>query len=146
MHLAPTRPPGFPGALPLDATLSILGGQFPNVPAYPLIQPAAPVRIAPVAGTLTAEQFAAPFRWEGMPNTPGGFMYIVGLAYETDGSFVGFQFFCTTVDDGEFTMPREANEEFANTTWEIKDRYERAIERVDFVNGIVFHQWSVSGE
>lgn len=134
---------GMPGELPMGATLSIPGALFPNVPAYPLSEPVAPVRIAPAAGTLTLADASLPFIWEALPPVPGGYMELVALAFDGNGEFQGFPVVCKVIDDGEFTLPADVIEEFASSTLDIQTRFDRVIERVDFINGIVFHQRSV---
>lgn len=134
---------GLPGALPVGATLSIPGDVFPNVPAYVLNEASAPVRIAPVAGTLTLEQVTQPFTWEAMPGIPGGYFQLVALAFDSNGDFQGFPVICDVVDDGSFNLPADVIEEFENSTFEIQTRFSRVIARVDFVDNIVFYQRSI---
>ena len=132
--------PGTPGPLPADATLSIPGADFPNVAAYPLSESTlAPVRITPQFGELSAADVAAPFTWVPGPNVPGGYVAIVAEASDSNGGFLGFPFICSVVDDGEFNLPQDAIDEFGTTDLTITARYERRIERVDFIDGIVFH-------
>ena len=139
--------PGTPGPLPADATLSIPGAEFPNVAAYPLSEPTlVPVRITPDPGTLTAAEIAAPFTWEPGPDVAGGYMRIQAQAFNAEGEFVGFPFACAVVDDGEFNMPQEAIDAFAATDRLITFRYERTLNRVDFIDGIVFHVRSLLAE
>ncbi len=138
---------GLPGVLPTDATLSIPGDQFPNVPAYPLAVPSdVPVRIAPLPGFLTAADLAAPFTWEARPDVPGGYFQIVGIAFDLQKNFVGFPVVCTLVDDGEFTMPTDVVEAFTDSSLNVSARFERVLDRVDYIDGIVFHQRSVLTE
>ncbi|MFK7997752.1 MAG: hypothetical protein AB8B87_26735 [Granulosicoccus sp.] len=100
----------------------------------------APLRISPAAGVLSAEDVAAPFTWEPIASTPGGYFQITVLAFESDDTFVGFPVICSVIDNGEFTMPTEVIEAFTETTLEIETRFERVIERVNFIDNIVFHQ------
>ncbi len=134
---------GFPGVLPADATLSIPGAQFPNVPAYELVAPVdVPVRITPALGVLTAADVAGPFTWEPRPNIPGGYFQITAIAFDSKNNFLGFPVICSVIDDGEFMMPPEVIEAFANTTLTVISRFERVLERVDCINDIVFYQRS----
>ena len=129
------------GVLPADATLSIPGDGFPNVPAYPLLdQPLAPVRLSPAPGILTAEDIVAPFTWEPMPDRPGGFFQIAGLAFNAAGEFQGFPVVCDVVDDGEFTLPQSVIDGFAGSDLVFEARFERLVTRLDLSDGVVFYQ------
>ena len=139
--------PGTPGVLPEDATLSIPGADFPTVAAYPLSEPTlAPVRITPAPGDLTAADVAATFTWEAEPDVAGGYIRIQALAFEANGEFAGFPYRCAVVDDGEFNLPQEAIDAFSATDRTIRIRYERILNRIDFIDGIVFHSLSFLAE
>ena len=129
------------GVLPMDATLSIPGDVFPNVPAYSLLdQPSAPVRLTPAAGVVTAVDVAAPFTWIPMPDRPGGYIEIVGVAFDAAGVFQGFPVSCNVVDDGEFILPQNVVDAFASSELVFETRFERGVGRLDLINGIVFSQ------
>ncbi|MFK8082126.1 MAG: hypothetical protein AB8B97_17705 [Granulosicoccus sp.] len=135
-----------PGPIPEGATLSVPGDIFPNVAAYPLYEPTLPVRISPEAGRLQVADALAPFTWVPGPNVPGSYFKIVARGFDDDGNFVGFPVICDLVDDGEFSMPPEVLEFARNTTLNIDTRYERKIQRLDFVDGIAFHQATTVAE
>ncbi|MFK7862383.1 MAG: hypothetical protein AB8B64_26480 [Granulosicoccus sp.] len=136
-----------PGALPPDATLSIPGDQFPNVAAYPLVEPVVPVKLTPATGVLSDDEVSAPFTWEALPNKPGGYFQISFLAYREDGTFAGFPIFCRVIDDGEFNMPEAVVEAFATyTDLRVEARFARTVQRFDIINDIAFRQLSTVAE
>lgn len=131
---------GLPGAFPGGLTLSIPGDDFPNVAAYPLAEPSPAIRILPASDVLTMADVTAPFTWIPGEQVPGSYMELVGIAFDAAGEFVGFPIFCNVVDDGSFTMPQEVVDAFAATDLTIRTRFQRSINRIDFLDGIVFHQ------
>ena len=135
------EPTGELGALPADATLSIPGEGFPNVPAYALLdQPSAPVRLSPDFGVLTEADVTAPFAWIPEPARPGGYIQIFGIAFDAAGNFQGFPVRCRVIDDGEFVLPQNVIDAFSDSEFEFETRFERVVARLDLINGIVFHQ------
>jgi len=129
--------------LPAGATLSIPGDVFPAVVAHPLFDPpAAPERLLPDADAPITANSA--YSW--IPGTDKTRMEILLLAFEDDGSFVDFVVICDVVDDGAFTMPADVVEFVSTTPLQLEARYDRAYDRVDFVDGIVIRQLSAIGE
>ena len=137
-----------PGAFPDDLTLSIPGDVFPSVAAYPLVEPVPPVRILPTANVLTLDDVTTPFTWIPGVVVPGGYVELTGLAFDVSDEFIGFPILCEVVDDGSFTMPQNVIDAFAAMPADetIRVRFERSISRVDFIDGIVFHQRSTVSE
>lgn len=137
---------GLPSAFPADLTLSIPGDVFPSVVGYPLAEPDAPVRLLPTADILNAEDVVAPFTWIPGEQAPGEFVEITGIAFDGNDDFLGFPIVCSVVDDGSFSMPQDVVDAFSETDFSIRARFERVLNRVDFIDGVVFHQRTTVAE
>ena len=137
---------GLPGAFPDGLTLSIPGDTFPMVAAYPLMEPTPPIRLLPASDVLTLTDITAPFTWIPGADVPGGYMELVGIAYDNADNFAGFPIICKVQDVGSFTMPQEVVDAFTATEFTIRARFERIIKRIDLIDGIVFHQKTTIAE
>lgn len=137
---------GLPGAFPDDLTLTIPGDVFPAIVDYPLAEPVAPVRILPASDVLTLEDAQTPFTWIPGEEVPGGYIELAGIAYDSNGDFLGFPVVCAVVDDGSFTMPQEVVDAFSDIDYTITARFERVLQRVDFIDGVVIRQKTTVSE
>ena len=133
---------GLPGALPSGATLSIPGDAFPNVAAYPLVEPEPPVRLTPALD----EPISVDSEYTWVPGNPAGFIQITLLEYAANGDFLEFRINCNVVDDGSFTLPANILSFIAASSNELRLRYSRVFNRLDIINGIVFFQSSEVAE
>ena len=131
-----------PGRLPIEATLSVPGDVFPNVPAYPIFEPEAPVRLSPTIGqSLTP---SSKFIW--VPGPASGYIKINLLAYDASEEFMGFLVTCWAEDNGQFEMPASIHESLGNSELTFKVRYSRVYARLDWLNDMVIHQSSEVAE
>ncbi|MFK7852468.1 MAG: hypothetical protein AB8B79_00085 [Granulosicoccus sp.] len=137
---------GLPSAFPEGLTLSIPGDVFPSVAAYPLAEPAPPIRILPTSDILTMDDVTTPFTWMPGDGAPGNYIELVGLSYDDNDDFIGFSIVCNVIDDGSFSMPENIVEAFAATNDNIRARFERVSNRIDFIDGVVFHQRTTVSE
>ena len=125
----------WPGQLPDGATLSIPGDAFPGVAAYPLGEPAAPIRLLPDEN----EPPGADTVYTWVPGEGRDYIEIAFIAVEPDGGeLIDFPLVCTVVDDGRFELPEDARAFVATTPDTLELRYERAREIVELADGIVF--------
>jgi hypothetical protein len=125
-----------PGRLPLDATLSVPGDVFPNVPAYPIFEPEAPVRLSPTIG----QSFTPGSKFTWVPGAASGYVKINLLAYDASQEFMGFLVTCWAEDNGQFEMPASVTEYVESSELTIKVRYSRVYARLDRINDMVIHQ------
>ena len=139
---------GLPGPFPADLTLSIPGDVFPSITQYPLVEPVPPIRILPTSDVLTMDDLTVAFTWIPGEAVPGGYVELAGIAYDANDEFIGFPIVCSVVDDGSFTMPQNVIDAFAAMPAgeSIRARFERAISRVDFIDGVVYYQKSAVSE
>ncbi len=137
---------GLPGAFPADLSLSVPGDVFPAIANYPLREPEAPIRILPASDTLTMDDVTTAFTWVPGAQLPGESIDLTAMAFAADGGFIGFPVVCRVVDDGSFALPQEVVEAFGNTEDIIRVRFERVSRRVDFIDGVVFHQRTTVSE
>lgn len=131
----------FPGAMPQNASLYIPGGsRFPEVEAYPVYMPEAPVRLSPDIQEWVATD--ALFSW--MPgNKSGEFIALEFSGHDSrDGSFIEYVALCITADDGNFELTPEMTQVFDGYNGLLELRYYRTITRVDLVDDIAFYQRS----
>ena len=130
-------------ALPGGATLSIPGDIVPNVAAYPIVEPEAPIRLLPEErAVLDADTL---YSW--MPGDGAEHVIIQFIAFDPDsGDFVDFPLFCQVVDDGSFELPDEARQFVATATDDLVVRFERAREIVELVDGIAFRTYTAVAE
>ncbi len=131
-----------PGMLPVSTTLSIPGGAFPTVGAYPLFEAVPVVRLLPaVSQPLTAES-----RFSWVPLKQPGHVKIDLMAYDGKGNFHGFPASCWVIDDGSFDLPGKVQEALQTIEAQVGSgsrlavRYSRIYSRLDLIDGIVFHQ------
>ena len=131
-----------PGTLPAGATLSIPGGAFPTVAAYPLFETEPVVRLLPaISQPITAES-----RYSWIPLNKSTHVKIDFMAHDEEGGFQGYPVSCWVRDDGSFDLPGEVLEALEPLDMQVdpairlKVRYSRVYSRVDLVGGIVFHQ------
>ena len=130
------RPFGeWPGELPEGATLSIPGDEFPNVAAYPLVEPPSPIRLLPDED----EPLGADTVYTWIPGGGTDHMVLAFLASEPGGGdFIDFPLVCSVVDDGRFELPEAARAFVATATDELELRYERVRRTLELADGIVF--------
>lgn len=127
-----------PGPLPAGATLSIPGAEFPTVAAYPLYQPTAPVRIAPLLDSIVDQN--SEFSWVS-DNDPATVMEIYFYDVDANGEFVEWNgLVCQAADDGSFTLPQIALDYIAFSQSGMKIRYVRQMRRFEYIDGIAFYQ------
>ena len=130
-------------ALPIGTTLSIPGDVFPNVAAYPIAEPEAPIRLLPDENAVLDADTV--YSW--MPGDGSGHVIIQFIAFDPDsGDFIDFPLFCQAVDDGSFELSDEAREFVATAADDLVVRYERAREVVEIVDGIVFRTYTAVAE
>ncbi len=131
-----------PGVLPEAATLSIPGGAFPTVAAYPLFEPEPVVRLLPDSlQPVTAES-----RFSWIPSYQSTHVKIDFMTRDEAGDFQRYPVSCWVRDDGSFELPTTVLE--ALEPLEMQDdsgmrlmvRYSRVYSRVDLLGGMVFHQ------
>jgi len=125
-----------PGALPADATLSLPATDFPTLTAFPLVEPAIPVRLLPDADTDIARESA--YSW--IPDSSNATMVISLLAYDANGDFQGFKVRCEVIDDGSFTMPEDVLTFIDGSEDRLLARYTRQTNRVDVIDGVTIYQ------
>ena len=129
----------FPAAAPDDLTLSLPGAAFPAIDALPLFVPDAPERLSPNFGEAVTD--ATEYRW--VPAVDGGddgvFMQVVFVRF-VDGTFVDFPIVCDVLDDGAFELPDDAAATLATIPGEVRVRYARRLQRLDFRDGIAVFQ------
>jgi hypothetical protein len=125
-----------PGKLPKEATLSIPGDAFPTVPAYPIFEPAVPVRLLPKQHQV----LNANSEYEWVAGPASGHIKINVLAYDEAQAFAGFLVTCWAKDDGRFEMPANVTQAISSSQLSLKIRYSRVYERIDWLNGVLMHQ------
>lgn len=128
------------GPLPADATLSIPGSAFPTVAAYPLYEPAAPVRTSPQTGVAVDADSIYSWVPDSDPRTS---MTIKFLEYDASGNFVDFSDMeCQVADDGQFELPPIARQFVAQSENALQVRYDREMRRMDYIDGVALYQRS----
>jgi hypothetical protein len=125
-----------PGALPAGATLSIPGADFPTVAAYPLYEPDPVVRLLPNVDELVTTESA--YSW--IPGNARTYVKLDFLAYDDAGDFQGFLAGCRAEDDGVFQAPEALLDAIDSSPHDIELRYAGGYQRIDYLNGILFHQ------
>lgn len=127
--------------LPEGSTLSIPGDVFPSLAAHPLSDPAVPERLLPEAGTLVT--VGTTYSW--VPGTGNSYMRISIVTDDSVNEFVDI-LGCDVIDDGSFTMPTAVLDFVASSSLELRVRYSRVHNRIDFVNNIAVRQQSIVAE
>lgn len=131
-----------PGTLPTRTTLSIPGGAFPTVAAYPLFEAEPVVRLLPA----NSQSIVAESRYSWIPRNRSAHVKIDFMAYDGAGDFQGYPLSCWVNDDGSFDLPESAWEALESLEMQrgsgarLAVRYSRIYSRVDLIDGIVYHQ------
>jgi len=123
-----------PGALPIGATLSIPGDEFPSVGAIPLETPSAPVRVSPTNGVLTGDE---DYIW--VAERGAGVSITIDISeFDDSGNFQRFFAACNVRDGGLFVMPADVLSAMAVASPDsvFIARYSRTIRSLGLVEGV----------
>ena len=135
---------GLPGPLPADATLSVPGDVFPNVPAFELPdEPAVPIRLLPDEG----ERLGLDTVYTWVPEQGSDHVALQFIALDAaTGDFVDFPITCVVADDGRFAPPDDVRTFLATTTDAVRLRYDRVRDTLTLRDGIVFRARTIVAE